>query len=254
MEDSHWEHKKWKKRKSSRLKKIVFGLVVVLTGILIIGFNAGFLPEDLKHIFISWQMLLIAIGFINLFDWRSIIPGVIMILIGGFFMVPDLYRSNIDFVHLIWPSLIILLGVLIIFSGFFKKKRHQERPLKPPRFGTTTFDTDALDEVNIFSGNKQIINSQNFKGGRLTNIFGGSEIDLTHAALSDGKNYLDVVCIFGGVSLIVPSDWSVVLNIKPFMGGFSDQRKYVKTNGDNSNKVLIITGIAILGGGEIKST
>ena len=93
--------------------------------------------------------------------------------------------------------------------------------------------------------------NQVFKGGKVSNIFGGTEIDLTQATLAEGRNELIIECIFGGVTLIVPSDWKVVLNMSSIMGGFSDKRMYIKESSDS--RILIVKGTAIFGGGEVKS-
>jgi predicted membrane protein len=241
--------------KNSRAKKLVFGLMLLLVGIFLIGFNTGFISEEYRHIIFSWQMLLIAIGIVNIFDWRSIIPGVILILVGGFFILPELHTFDYEVTKLLWPVIIILLGLLIIFSGFIRRHRYPPTaPNFPPQFSDSKInDLGYIDEVNIFSGKKHSLTSREFKGGKITNIFGGSELDLTQVALAESQNYLEIICIFGGVSITVPSDWNVIVRVKPFLGGFSDQRRFIKTNGDNPKKELIITGVAIFGGGEIKS-
>ena len=83
-------------------------------------------------------------------------------------------------------------------------------------------------------------------------MFGGSEIDLTQAKLAEGVYTLEVNAIFGGVTVIVPSDWKIELKMTSILGGFTDKRAYIKENPDPS-KVLVIRGSAIFGGGEIKS-
>ena len=117
---------------------------------------------------------------------------------------------------------------------------------------TTLPDEGYINETNIFSGSKHRVSNQVFKGGKISNIFGGTEIDLTHATLQDGQTELVIDCIFGGVTLIVPADWKVIINMNAIMGGFSDKRLVIKEATD-PNKVLIIRGSAIFGGGDIKS-
>lgn len=86
----------------------------------------------------------------------------------------------------------------------------------------------------------------------MTNIFGGSTFDFTDARLAPGHNILDVVSVFGGFKLIIPPDWNVKLEVTAILGGVSDKRTRVKEIQGN-DKVLVIRGIAIFGGGEIKN-
>ena len=128
-------------------------------------------------------------------------------------------------------------------------RRNNPRIINAPANNYT--EEGYINETNIFSGSKHRVVNQVFKGGRVSNIFGGTEIDLTQATLAEGRNELIIECIFGGVTLIVPSDWKVVLNMSSIMGGFSDKRMYIKESSDS--RILIVKGTAIFGGGEIKS-
>jgi predicted membrane protein len=191
-------------------------------------------------------MLLIAIGVINLMNRDNWVPGVILISIGSFFILPRLFFLPDNFTHLFWPLILITAGVVILVKRL------------PGRRGWTQAGrANAMDEGyvrqdNIFSGSKRRISSQAFKGGQINCVFGGAEIDLTQSKLAEGIYDLEVNAIFGGVTVIVPSDWKIELKVTSILGGFTDKRAYIKENPDPS-KVLVIRGSAIFGGGEIKS-
>jgi predicted membrane protein len=95
--------------------------------------------------------------------------------------------------------------------------------------------------------------SRNFKGGKITAIFGGIELDLTKAGLAPGVSELELACIFGGATLIVPDDWYITIEVTPILGGFSDSRKLMPGRSVDLSKHLVIKGAVIFGGGEIKS-
>jgi predicted membrane protein len=235
--------------RQKRMKKGAFGVIVILAGLLLLAFNFDILSGDLRHIIFSWQMLLITIGLVSLFTSESRTPGLILVFIGGFFIIPEIFDFHISFIKLFWPTLLIGIGILILFrKGFIPQQWHSRRVMSES--GRT--DEGYLNETNIFSGSKHKIVHQVFKGGKVSNIFGGTEIDLTQATLGEGRNELVIDCIFGGVTVIVPSDWKVVLNISSILGGFSDKRSYIKESIDPT-RMLVIRGSAIFGGGEIKS-
>ena len=236
--------------RQKRMKKGAFGAIVILAGILLLAFNFEILSGDLRHIIFSWQMLLITIGVVSLFTSESRTPGLILIFIGTFFIIPEIFDFHISFVKLFWPLLLIGLGILILFRKGFMSDRWQARKIMSDT--VNVIDEGYINESNIFSGSKHKVVHQVFKGGKISNIFGGTEIDLTQATLGEGRNELMIECVFGGVTVIVPSDWKVVLNISSIMGGFSDKRTYIKENLDAS-RILVIKGSAIFGGGEIKS-
>jgi predicted membrane protein len=112
---------------------------------------------------------------------------------------------------------------------------------------------DYIDYVNIFSGGERQIVSQNFKGGKLSAVFGGIDLDLSKARLAPGRNILEIACVFGGATIIVPDNWYVTIEVTPVLGGFSDTRKLHPGRTVESDSQLVIKGAVVFGGGEVKS-
>jgi predicted membrane protein len=169
-------------------------------------------------------------------------------MIGGIFLLQRIPELNVNVWHFFWPVILIGIGVLIL------TKRLPRRPwqARVQQVNSQDMGDGYIHEENIFSGGKQRVMHQVFRGGHINCVFGGSEVDLTQTTLADGVSELEVNTIFGGVTLIVPADWRIQLKMTSIMGGFSDKRSYIKDNPDTS-KMLIIKGSTIFGGGELKS-
>jgi predicted membrane protein len=236
--------------KPNNNKKLVFGLIVIFLGAILLADNFYLLPNGFKSVMFTWQMLLIAIGCLNLFSRKGYFGGLIMILVGFFFLIPEIHFFSFNFTRLFWPVLLIAVGLLIIFRSNIRGSRiHKDYKCRK----TTTSNGDGyINDVNIFGGSKHNNVSQNFCGGKVTAIFGGSELDLSRAKLAEGVNVLDMVCIFGGSVMIVPADWHVRTEVISILGGFADKRHNVPTSVPHDRE-LVIKGITIFGGGEIKS-
>jgi predicted membrane protein len=231
-------------------KKLVLGLIIMFLGAILLADNFNMLPYGLKSIIFTWQMLLIAIGCLNLFNRKGYLGGLIMILIGLFFLIPQIHLFSFDFTRLFWPTLLIAIGILIIFRRNISGSHHKHFQCK--NSSTTTKD-GFIDDINIFGGSKKQNLSQNFCGGKVTAVFGGSEIDLSRAKLAEGTSVLDMVCIFGGTVIMVPSDWHVRTEVVSILGGFADKRHNLPSTPVDKDRELIIKGVTIFGGGEIKS-
>ena len=230
---------------NKRMKKITFGLLLLLAGSLLLAFNFEVIPIEYKHIIFSWPMLLIAIGLVNFFSKESYVMGTILMVIGSYFLILKGFPEYHNVLSLYWPVLLIFIGILVIVKkSSFNFHHHFEKNI--------TTDSSFIEEVNIFGGNKHNVNAPFFKGGKIVNIFGGSQIDLTHTTLSEGKNTIDLVCVFGGVELIIPSDWVIHVEVASVLGGFADKRVMVNNN-PQGGKELFIKGVVVFGGGEIKS-
>jgi predicted membrane protein len=92
-----------------------------------------------------------------------------------------------------------------------------------------------------------------FQRRKITAIFGGIELDLTKAGLAPGISYLEIACVFGGATLIVPDDWHITIEVTPVLGGFTDSRKLSPGRTVDPSKHLVVKGAVVFGGGEVKS-
>ena len=114
------------------------------------------------------------------------------------------------------------------------------------------YSQDNIDDVSVFGGGTKNFTSRNFTGGKLTAIFGGSDIHLENCSLAHGQNEMDLFVMFGGYTIYVPQEWNVVIDVVPIFGGFSDKRIKDPNRVYEDDKVLIIKGLVLFGGGEIK--
>lgn len=188
-------------------------------------------------------MLLIAIGFIMILGTGNKAPGLIVMAVGGFFILPEVFDIPFRTYRLFWPAVLIIIGVIVLSNArWFRKENWTSK---------SSTSTDVIDMVNIFGGGERRLMSQNFQGGKISCVFGGAEIDLTKAKLAEGTSELEISCVFGGVSLIVPPDWNIIIDVTPVLGGFSDSRKGFSSTIDMS-RTLVIKGATVFGGGEIK--
>lgn len=224
-------------------KRVVIGLVLITLAGLLFADSFNFIDFNWRNYF--WQILLIVIGLISLAKNESRVTGIILILVGGFFLADKALELNFHIRHLFWPSVLAVIGLLMIFR---QKKQHQIFS------GRESINTDdAIDDTAIFGGSEQKVKSRNFKGGSITNIFGGSTFDMLDAQLAPGKNYIDVFCMFGGSKFIIPADWKVRVEVTAIFGGWADKRKSISTSDTSFDRELVVKGLVLFGGGEIKN-
>ena len=69
----------------------------------------------------------------------------------------------------------------------------------------------------------------------------------------ENKATIDMNCIFGGITLIVPPDWKIVSQLTSAFGGIEDKRQLDTLQDGSSQKVLYLKGKCVFGGVEIDS-
>jgi predicted membrane protein len=222
----------------------IIGVILVLVGLFLVMRNTGIFPSFIDHVIFSWPMLLVTIGLIiTVGSSGGKTSGVIVMAVGAFFLIPEIFRETFD-VNMFWPSIFIIIGIIFIFT----KRKGWNSVSTTPQTGD-----DYIDYVHVFSGGERQIVSDNFRGGKITAVFGGSEIDLTKAKLVPGVSELELACVFGGTTIIVPDDWNVKIDVVPVLGGFGDSRKLNPGRTIDTTRQLIIKGAVVFGGGEVKS-
>jgi predicted membrane protein len=225
--------------------RAVIGVVLVLAGLFLVMRNTGLFPDFIDHVIFSWPMLLVTIGLVMTLGASEKTGGIIVMAVGGFFMIPLIFRETFHMYDMFWPSIFIIIGIIFIVT--------RRKKWNPVNVSASASGDDYIDYVNVFSGGERQILSENFRGGKVSAVFGGIELDLTKAKLAPGRNELEIACIFGGATIIVPDNWFVIIEVTPILGGFSDSRKILPGRQVESSSQLVIKGAVVFGGGEVKS-
>jgi predicted membrane protein len=225
--------------------RAVIGVVLVLAGLFLVMRNTGLFPDFIDHVVFSWPMLLVTIGLVMTLGASEKTGGIIVMAVGGFFMIPLIFRETFHMYDMFWPSIFIIIGIIFIVT--------RRKGWNPGNVSASASGDDYIDYVNVFSGGERQILSENFRGGKVSAVFGGIELDLTKAKLAPGRNELEIACVFGGATIIVPDNWFVTIEVTPVLGGFSDSRKIMPGRQVESSSQLVIKGAVVFGGGEVKS-
>ena len=228
-------------------RKAIAGILLVIAGGLLLLDTFDVTDWPLRYYIFNWKTLLIGIGIILVTVKDRQTPGWVLIGLGVIFWLPSLVDYNIRLNQIILPAILMGIGIIILTKRNDARNRH---------LGRNKVDTgslaDYIDDVAIFGGGVKQVLSQNFKGGNITAIFGGSEFNLREAVLSPEGCTIDVFTMFGGSKLIVPEQWEIKSDVVSIFGGFTDKRPVRQANSDTKN-IIYIKGVVVFGGLEVKS-
>jgi len=224
--------------------RILFGLAVVGIGVLALLDNLHVFDISLLRNF--WPLGLVLWGLGRLAWPRQSGSGLVGVIAIGAGLV--LTAQNLGYMQFHWrdwwPVVIIVVGLSILMRGFFP------RQAQPGSLEVSTLaHGDLLDIDATFSGINQRVDSQTFKGGRISSTFGGIELDLTQAVIAGDEARLDISARFSGIDLRVPRDWLVVVEISPLFGGVEDKTVPPMTPGPR----LVLRGELMFAGIDIKN-
>jgi predicted membrane protein len=226
---------------------IIGGTVIVLVGLAFLLDNLGIIA--VTHLFRFWPMILVVAGLAALSTQQGRVKGVVMIAIGALFELDALGIAHFRWSSL-WPIAIIAAGVMVMWTTL--EARH---------VGGSSDPRTTLNEFALFGGIERRITTPDFKGGVVTAVFGGVEIDLRQAAIAEDTIELTLNVMFGGCELRVPETWEIVGHGQGIFGGFVDSTKtrnfqpdtLAGTLSGTPRKTVILHGIAFFGGVEIKN-
>ena len=223
-------------------KKILLGFLLLALAVLIILNTFGI--TDIDFFFPGWWALFIIVPcFIGIFTERDKVGNVMGLLLGVGLLLAA--QDVIDFSTL-WklaiPAFIIFAAVNMIIVGFRGKRTQKEAVI-------TAKSDDCSTEFIMFGGNEVKVGpEQEFKGAKLTAIFGGIDYDLSGAVITQDCT-IEAVSIFGGIDIILPKNVNVKSNATGIFGGVENKNYTVP----GAEVTVYITGAAIFGGVDIKS-
>lgn len=224
--------------------RLVFGLVVIALGVLFTLDNLGLLEAG--EILRWWPALLVAHGLTRLTGVngrRSTVPGLIFILAGALLLLHEF-----GFVHVdpwdFWPVVLVVVGGSMV-AGALRRARGADAPVGPGTESDSAFSTFVM-----WSGIERKVSTRDFRGGDVTALMGGAEIDLRQAKMPGGRAVIDVTVMWGGVELFVPADWEVTVEALPLMAGVEDA---TRPPAGETGGHLVVKGLVLMGGVEIKN-
>jgi predicted membrane protein len=242
--------------------KILGGLLVVVIGVVFLAKELG---AEIPVWLFNWKMLLIGVGLVTLLKHKFRNGwGAVLMLVGGAFLVIDLY-PELEIKSLILPVLIILVGLFIIFKPRRKFHRHHwnkwEKHYQYNKNWAIHGNSCQEEEVSSddvinthvkMGGLKKSIVSKTFKGGLVKIMFGGVELNLSQADF-EKEAVLEIDQLFGGLELIVPAHWEVRSEMATGFSSIEDNRTVHPSPSGETPKVLILKGSNYFGGIEIKN-
>ena len=205
---------------------VAVGVVALLVQLDVIDLSLGQLAAD------WWPLIVIGIGVAALVTVpRAWVGPSVIIAVGVFFLLRTLDVISVNFWEL-WPVAVILVGLSLLTS-----------------FGRRSNEEDTINSTVMWWGSERRTRSQQFKGGSLTAIMGGIEVDLREADIV-GTAEIAIFTFWGGVELKVPPTWRVSVSGLPLMGGWEDETTLPLVDGAPE---LVVHVTAIMGGAEIKT-
>jgi Domain of unknown function (DUF5668)/Cell wall-active antibiotics response 4TMS YvqF len=225
----------------------------LVPAVVLISVGAIFLLNNL-HIFYFrdvwrfWPAILIALGLVKVVDatdHSGRTGGAILLVLGAIFLAPNLGLWDISIGEL-WPLFLIGLGVILLSQRVIHFQGN---------FGSAVSGGVAqgtLSESALFSGGKRRVVTPDFRGGQMSAIFGGFEIDLRKAGMEGDSAILALDAIFGGMDIRVPENWDVILEITAVFGGCDDKTMHPDPSLPGVKR-LILRGAVIFGGIDVKN-
>ena len=224
--------------------------VLIVGGMAYLLRNLGIIESEWVDQFISWQSLIILAGVCAILQ-RRYIGGVIMLLIGGYFLFPEWNAFVSAQWHTYWPLLFVAMGLFILL------RRKEGKKSGSPVVGTNIHaQTDVNDGYvycdTSFTSVQQVILDKVFKGADISILMSNIILDLSKTTLGKEETVIKVHSVCANVIIHVPANWVVRTDLMLFLAGNRDLRTYIE---EPSGQVhtLIIKGNLFLSGLEIRN-
>jgi predicted membrane protein len=218
------------------------GIILIVVGVVVLLDHLGYIQS--RHLWVFWPLILVFSGVVRVWQQGKVGFGILLISFGVLLQLNTLGVIHLNW-DLLWPLGLIGFGLLKVWERFGKDKQSSTSPL----------GRDYVNELAFFGGVERRLNIKDFRGGNISAIFGGIELDFRSAEMAENEAVLELEAIFGGVELVVPTNWTVVFQGESIFGGYSDETLAPAAGNLQGapNKTLIVRGRSIFGGVSVKN-
>lgn len=172
----------------------------------------------------------------------------LVIVFGAVLIVSQIGLFGLSFGDMVAPMILITVAFFLV----------NPRNLLPRRLNTSNDELDPnQQEIKLFAfmgGGELNYHSKQLKGGEVMAIWGGYDLDFSDADMEGDSMQLNLYCIMGGIEITVPANWKVEKSgAMCIMGGYSNKTRDMAEELNLPSKTLVVTGLALMGGGEIRN-
>ena len=226
---------------SGTLGKWGIGIVLVAVGVALLLNNTGVI--ELGNLIRWTPSLLILLGILMMVvnRFRRNAGPIILIAVG---VVVQLIVLGFSAISLLWPALLILIGLVILFG---RGRRSSPRPTDAR---TAHNDAHKMHNVEgnlatVMGTTDRQVSHADLSGEEIVTVMGTSKLDMRDITISDMPAELNITCVMGQVNIRVPSDLSVAIDNSTVMGQSKDDRRGAPSSADAAD--LTITGTVVMG-------
>lgn len=199
-----------------KTKGILWGVAIIAVGIFWGLTASGTINVDL--FFDGWWTLFIIIpSLVGLITDKNKTGSLILLLMGIVLLLSN-YIDFARFKWIVWPAIVVIIGVAIILNNVFDNKANSQPYQAPP--------VQHIPNPNgIYSSsfnNKNLVFDSNFGGAKFNTTFGGMKVDLRRANIQNNA-VVEVESTFGGTEIFVPPYVRVVSSSSNLFGGVTDK-------------------------------
>lgn len=208
--------------------KLVAGIFFTVLGVLLTLDNLDII--DAGRVLRFWPVVLIVIGVMNLNHAGRRGLSIVAIALGAFMVAARAHLFRFSLFDL-WPLILIGAGVVIVLRALGVSSPE-------PRSGLWS----------VMHTRKVTIDPAKLNGSQIVSFMGGSTIELTNTGEHEGPVIVEVLAMWGGIEIRVPTGWEVIAEAVPVMGGID-----IKTAGAPGGRQLVVRGLVFMAGMEIKN-
>jgi predicted membrane protein len=217
-----------KKRASS----IIFGSLLIIIGI-------GFLGNifDIWHFTIFfrgwWTLFLIIPAIVSMINSKPNVGNVLLLIFGVVLLAANQFHISAYTVWLTAVAAFLILGGIALIVG--------KRGIPSGTFDAEPNNEETLKQFKLFSSSAVNIESNSFRGGKLTALFSDCVIDMRNIQ-PDHDIILNIGDVFSNVRIYAPENMNVMASgCTVFLAGMNNRVSY---RGEG-NHILYISGSCV---------
>jgi predicted membrane protein len=225
----------------SRVTAVAVGLALIGVGVVFSGNTLGWWDVD---VFFTgwWTLFLIVPALVSIVASGPNVANVLLLVLGvTLYLDQARLLGDASAWSIFVPVALLVLGVAVLLKAL--------RGPRLPRDAEGRTVRPGEDLTAVFGGAEAVYTNLPFKGVTTTALFGGVDLDLRGAVITEDV-VIDATSIFGGTDVIVSPGTKVNLTSVGIFGGSENHAGAAPP--DAPGPVVHIRSTAIFGGLEVK--